>query len=67
MLFRSTAFGDDKDRPLKTSNGDWTYFAADMAYHLNKFHRGFSKIFLSSFKEKIRTIWTALELCSGLK
>ena len=35
-LFRSTQFGDDQDRPLKKSNGDWTYFGADAAYHLQK-------------------------------
>ena len=35
-LFRSTAFGDDQDRPLKKSDGSWTYFAADAAYHLQK-------------------------------
>jgi len=39
-LFRATAFGDDTDRPLRKSDGSWTYFAADMAYHLNKFRRG---------------------------
>ena len=41
LLFRSTAFGDEIDRPLKRSNGAWTYFAADLAYHLDKFRRGF--------------------------
>ena len=39
-LFKATAFGDDTDRPLRKSDGSWTYFAADMAYHLNKFRRG---------------------------
>jgi len=39
-LFRATAFGDDVDRPLKKSDGSWTYFAGDMAYHLDKFRRG---------------------------
>src|SRR3546814_4704619 len=32
-LFRSTQFGDDQDRPIKKSNGSWTYFGADLAYH----------------------------------
>ncbi len=41
MLFRSTAFGDDVDRPLKKSDGTWTYFASDIAYHLDKYRRGF--------------------------
>jgi arginyl-tRNA synthetase len=35
-LFRSTAFGDDQDRPIRKSNGSWTYFGADMAYHYQK-------------------------------
>ncbi len=35
-LFRSTQFGDDQDRPLKKSDGSWTYFGADMAYHYQK-------------------------------
>ena len=35
-LFRSTAFGDDQDRPIKKSNGQWTYFGADLAYHYQK-------------------------------
>ncbi len=39
-LFRATEFGDDVDRPLKKSDGSWTYFAPDMAYHLDKFRRG---------------------------
>ncbi len=40
-LFRATEFGDDVDRPLKKSDGSWTYFAADIAYHYDKFRRGF--------------------------
>ena len=35
-LFRSTKFGDDQDRPIRKSNGAWTYFGADLAYHLQK-------------------------------
>jgi arginyl-tRNA synthetase len=35
-LFRSTKFGDDQDRPIRKSNGSWTYFGADMAYHFQK-------------------------------
>lgn len=35
-LFRSTRFGDDQDRPIRKSNGSWTYFGADMAYHFQK-------------------------------
>jgi arginyl-tRNA synthetase len=44
LLFRSTKFGDDVDRPLQKSDGSWTYFAADMAYHLDKIERGFSHL-----------------------
>jgi arginyl-tRNA synthetase len=41
-LFRSTDFGDDVDRPLMKSDGSYTYFAADIAYHRNKLDRGFN-------------------------
>ncbi|GAB4393399.1 MAG: arginine--tRNA ligase [Kiloniellaceae bacterium] len=41
LLFKATEFGDDVDRALKKSDGSWTYFAGDMAYHLDKFRRGF--------------------------
>src|SRR6476660_88575 len=41
FLFRSTVFGDDMDRPLVKSDGGYTYFASDMAYHRDKFRRGF--------------------------
>ena len=40
-LFRSTAHGDDVDRPVKKSDGGWTYFAPDIAYHHDKLQRGF--------------------------
>ena len=43
-LFRSTAFGDDVDRALMKSDGSYTYFAADMAYHHNKLARGFERL-----------------------
>lgn len=43
-LFRATQFGDDVDRPLKKSDGSWTYFASDIAYHLDKFRRGYTKM-----------------------
>jgi arginyl-tRNA synthetase len=41
-LFRSTAFGDDVDRPLMKSDGSYTYFASDIAYHKSKYDRGFN-------------------------
>ena len=44
LWFRSTAFGDEKDRVVKRENGIYTYFAADIAYHINKFERGFSRV-----------------------
>jgi arginyl-tRNA synthetase len=43
-LFRATAFGDDVDRPLIKSDGSYTYFASDIAYHRDKFERGFSNL-----------------------
>jgi arginyl-tRNA synthetase len=43
-LFRSTEFGDDQDRPVQKSDGAWTYFAPDIAYHYNKVMRGFAEL-----------------------
>jgi arginyl-tRNA synthetase len=43
-LFRSTAYGDDTDRPVKKSDGSWTYFAPDIAYHFDKIERGFDEL-----------------------
>lgn len=43
-LFRASDFGDDIDRPLKKSDGSWTYFANDIANHLDKYHRGFTEM-----------------------
>jgi len=43
-LFKSTEFGDDVDRAVKKSDGSWTYFAADAAYHYNKIERGFTSL-----------------------
>ncbi len=43
-LFRSTAHGDDVDRPIMKSDGDWTYFAPDIAYHYDKISRGFDQL-----------------------
>ena len=42
--FRSTDFGDEKDRVVQRENGQFTYFASDIAYHLNKFERGFEQV-----------------------
>jgi arginyl-tRNA synthetase len=44
LLFRATAFGDEVDRPLLKSDGSYTYFASDIAYHRSKFERGFASM-----------------------
>jgi arginyl-tRNA synthetase len=44
LWFRSTAFGDDKDRVVRKSNGDWTYFGSDIGYVVEKFSRGFDRL-----------------------
>ncbi len=44
LLFKSTEFGDDKDRALQKSDGSWTYFASDVAYHKNKLDRKFDNL-----------------------
>lgn len=43
-LFRSTAYGDDVDRPVQKSDGSWTYFAPDIAYHYDKVSRGYDQL-----------------------
>ena len=43
-LFRSTAHGDDKDRPVQKADGSWAYFAPDIAYHYDKIERGFDEL-----------------------
>ena len=44
LWFRSTSFGDEKDRVLRRENGQYTYFASDIAYHADKFERGFARL-----------------------
>lgn len=44
LWLRSTAFGDESDRPVRRKNGQPTYVAGDLAYHLEKFHRGFDRV-----------------------
>ena len=44
LWFRSTHFGDEKDRVVQRENGQFTYFASDIAYHINKFERGFDRV-----------------------
>ncbi len=65
-LFRSTDFGDDIDRPLKKSNGSFTYFATDIAYHLDKLQRGFDELILvlgadhAGYVKRIKAVVNAL-------
>ena len=62
LWFKSTLFGDEKDRVLKKKTGEWTYTAADIAYFLNKIDRGFTKIIMvlgqdhHSFKIRLEAI-----------
>ena len=44
LWFKSTLYGDEKDRVLRRKNGQYTYFASDIAYHLDKFRRGFDEL-----------------------
>ncbi len=44
LLFKATEFGDDVDRPVQKSDGSWTYFAADVAYHWDKIERGYNHL-----------------------
>ncbi len=66
IFFKSTLFGDEKDRVLKKTDGSWTYTAADVAYFLNKLDRGFTDIVMvlgqdhHSFKIRIEAIAKAL-------
>ncbi|MBY0352307.1 arginine--tRNA ligase [Tabrizicola sp.] len=65
-LFRSTAFGDDQDRPVQKSDGSWTYFAPDIAYHFNKVQRGFDELINifgadhSGYVKRLRAVVSAL-------
>jgi arginyl-tRNA synthetase len=47
LLFKATEFGDDVDRPLQKSDGSYTYFSGDIAYHLDKYNRGFNKMVIT--------------------
>jgi arginyl-tRNA synthetase len=44
LWFKATAFGDEKDRVVRRSNGATTYFASDIAYHLHKFQQGYTQV-----------------------
>jgi arginyl-tRNA synthetase len=66
LWFKATLFGDEKDRVLKKNDGSWTYTAADVAYLMNKIHRGFNKIIMvlgqdhHSFKIRMHAIAEAI-------
>jgi len=69
-LFRSTDFGDDVDRPLKKSDGSYTYFAADIAYHKSKFDRGFRNmidVWGADHGGYIKRMQAAVKAVSGAK
>ena len=70
LLFRSTDFGDDKDRPLQKSDKSWTYFASDVAYHNNKLNRNFDtmiNILGADHAGYIKRITASVEALSGEK
>ena len=70
LLFRSTNFGDDKDRALQKSDNSWTYFASDVAYHNNKLNRKFDiliNILGADHAGYIKRINSVVEALSGQK
>jgi len=70
LLFRSTDFGDDKDRALQKTDGSWSYFASDVAYHKNKIDRNFDyliNILGADHAGYIKRISSSVEALSGEK
>ena len=70
LLFKSTDFGDDKDRALQKSDKSWTYFASDVAYHNNKLNRGYDvliNILGADHSGYIKRITSVVEALSGTK
>ncbi len=70
LLFRSSNFGDDVDRPLKKAEGDWTYFASDIAYHRDKFRRGFASmidVWGADHKGYVKRMQSAVNAITGNK
>ena len=70
LLFKSTDFGDDKDRALQKSDGSWTYFASDVAYHKNKVDRKFDyliNILGADHAGYIKRISSSVDALSGEK
>ncbi len=70
LLFKATEFGDEVDRPLKKSDGSWTYFASDIAYHKNKVDRGFLNlvnVWGADHGGYVKRVQAALKAISGGK
>tara|TARA_Y100000590_G_scaffold326173_1_gene370148 strand:- start:1633 stop:3363 length:1731 start_codon:yes stop_codon:yes gene_type:complete len=70
LLFKSTDFGDDKDRPLQKANKAWTYFASDVAYHYTKLNRNYDvliNILGADHAGYIKRITSVVEALSGEK
>jgi len=70
LLFKSTNFGDDKDRPLQKADKSWTYFASDVAYHYNKLNRKYDvliNILGADHAGYIKRISSAVEALTGEK
>jgi len=70
LLFKSTDFGDDKDRPLQKADKSWTYFASDVAYHYTKLNRKYDlliNILGADHAGYIKRITSAVEALSGEK
>ena len=70
LLFRATAFGDDTDRPLQKSDGGWTYFSSDVAYHLDKLERSGGRlinVFGVDHGGYVKRMMAAVEALSGRK
>jgi len=70
LLFKSTDFGDDKDRSLQKSDGSWSYFASDVAYHKNKVDRNFDyliNILGADHAGYIKRISSSVDALSGTK
>ena len=70
LLFKSTDFGDDKDRALQKSDGTWTYFASDVAYHKNKVDRNFDyliNILGADHAGYVKRITSSVDALSGKK
>lgn len=70
LLIKTKQFGDDSDRPLRKRNGDWAYIAPDIAYHYDKFQRGFKKMILvlgSDHKGYVKRLKSAVSAISNNK